>query len=56
MWRQHRYKILFSLLLLLSGLLLAIDTGDAKHSNEFDALDILGEGTTLLVACGNTTV
>ena len=52
MWRQHRYKILFSLLLLLSGLLLAIDTGDAKHSNEFDWLDILGEGTTLLVACG----
>ncbi|KUM54535.1 GGDEF domain-containing protein [Rheinheimera sp. EpRS3] len=52
MWRQHRYKILFSLLLLLSGLLLAIDTGDAKQNNEFDALDILGEGTTLLVACG----
>lgn len=52
MWRQHRYKMLFSLLLLLSGLLLAIDIGSAKHSNEFDWLDILGEGTTLLVACG----
>mgnify|MGYP005841049651 CR=1 FL=1 len=52
MWRQHRYKILFSLLLLLSSLLLAINTGDAKHSHEFDWLDVLGEGTTLLVACG----
>lgn len=52
MWRQHRYKILLSLILLLCGLLLALNTGAAKHSNEFDALDILGEGTTLLVACG----
>ena len=52
MWRQHRYKILLSLVLLLCGLLLALNTGAAKHSNEFDALDILGEGTTLLVACG----
>ncbi|MEO3679446.1 GGDEF domain-containing protein [Rheinheimera sp. FR7-31] len=52
MWRQHRYKILLSLVLLLCGLLLALNTGAAKHSTEFDTLDILGEGTTLLVACG----
>lgn len=52
MWRQHRYKILLSLMLLVGGLLLALNTGAAKHSTEFDALDILGEGTTLLVACG----
>ena len=52
MWRQHRYKILLSLMLLVGGLLLAINTGAAKHSSEFDALDMLGEGTTLLVACG----
>ncbi|WP_215395651.1 GGDEF domain-containing protein [Rheinheimera oceanensis] len=52
MWRQHQYKMLFSLLLLLSGMLLAIDIGSAKPGNEFDWLDILGEGTTLLVACG----
>lgn len=52
MWRQHRYKILLSLVLLLCGLLLALNTGAAKHSAEFDTLDILGEGTTLLVACG----
>lgn len=52
MWRQHRYKILLSLILLVGGLLLAINTGTAKHSSEFDALDMLGEGTTLLVACG----
>ncbi|MEH8016710.1 GGDEF domain-containing protein [Rheinheimera muenzenbergensis] len=52
MWRQHRYKILLSLLLLAGGLLLAINAGDAKPQIELDALDILGEGTTLLVACG----
>ena len=52
MWRQHRYKILLSLMLLVGGLLLAINTGAAKHSSKFDALDMLGEGTTLLVACG----
>ena len=52
MWQQHRYKLLSSLLLLSSGLLLAIHTGDAKPGHEFDWLDILGEGTTLLVACG----
>ncbi|WP_231702569.1 GGDEF domain-containing protein [Rheinheimera lutimaris] len=52
MWRQHRYKMLFSLLLLLSGLLLAVNSGNAKLSNEFDWLDVLGEGTTLLVAIG----
>ncbi|MBU1309029.1 MAG: GGDEF domain-containing protein [Gammaproteobacteria bacterium] len=52
MWRQHRYKILLSLLLLAGGLLLAINAGNAKPQIELDALDILGEGTTLLVACG----
>ena len=52
MWRHHRYKLLFSLLLLLSGLLLAIHTGKPKPGNEFDWFDILGEGTTLLVASG----
>lgn len=52
MWRQHRYKILLSLLLTICSLLLAINAGDTKQSFEFDALDILGEGTTLLVACG----
>lgn len=52
MWRQHRYKILLSLLLTICSLLLAINAGDTKQSVEFDALDILGEGTTLLVACG----
>ncbi|MBV2129085.1 GGDEF domain-containing protein [Arsukibacterium indicum] len=52
MWRQHRYKMLLSALLLLSGLLLAVNTGEAKAGNQFDWLDVLGEGTTLLVACG----
>ncbi|MDX3773679.1 GGDEF domain-containing protein [Chromatiaceae bacterium AAb-1] len=52
MWRQHRYKLAFSMLLLLGGLLLAINSGDVKQSNELDWLDVLGEGTTLLVACG----
>lgn len=52
MWRQHRYKLLSSLLLLVSGLLLALHTGNVKPGNEFDWLDMLGEGTTLLVACG----
>tara|TARA_R110002126_G_scaffold75469_28_gene188454 strand:- start:5221 stop:6117 length:897 start_codon:yes stop_codon:yes gene_type:complete len=52
MWQHHRYKILFSALLLLSGLVLAVNTGNAKPGNELDWLDVLGEGTTLLVACG----
>lgn len=41
---------MFSLLLLLSGLLMAIAAGSLKPSQLFDPLDILGEGTTLLVA------
>lgn len=52
MWRQHRYKLTCSLLLLLSGFLLALYCGYAKQSHEFDWVDVLGEGTTLLVACG----
>ncbi|RVT45551.1 GGDEF domain-containing protein [Rheinheimera sediminis] len=52
MWRQHRYKLLCSLLLLLSAFLLALYCGNAKQSYEFDWVDVLGEGTTLLVACG----
>ena len=50
MWRLHRYKFIFSLLLLVSGLLMAIAAGSLKPSQLFDPLDILGEGTTLLVA------
>lgn len=52
MWRQHRYKILLSLLLLTFSFVLAAHAGNLKPRAEFDALDILGEGTTLLVACG----
>lgn len=51
MWRLHRYKLIFSALLLLSGLLMAVSAGSLKSSQLFDALDILGESTTLLVAC-----
>ncbi|HEY9042827.1 MAG TPA: GGDEF domain-containing protein [Rheinheimera sp.] len=50
MWRLHRYKLVFSVLLLLSGLLIAVSFGNLKPVQLFDALDILGEGTTLLVA------
>ncbi|MDX1537034.1 GGDEF domain-containing protein [Arsukibacterium sp.] len=52
MWQQHRYKLLCSLLLLVSGLLLALHSGNVKAGLQFDWLDMLGEGTTLLVACG----
>ena len=51
MWRLHRYKLVFSVLLLLSGLLIAVSFGSLKSAQLFDTLDILGEGTTLLVAC-----
>ena len=51
MWRLHRYKLVFSVLLLLSALLMAVSFGSLKPVQLFDTLDILGEGTTLLVAC-----
>lgn len=51
MWRQHKYKLLSSLLLLSSGLLMAALTGSLKTRATMDVLDMLGEGITLLVAC-----
>ncbi|MDP5141803.1 GGDEF domain-containing protein [Rheinheimera baltica] len=51
MWRQHTYKLLFSTLLLCGGLLMATNAGELKQSQAFDWIDVLGEGTTFLVAC-----
>lgn len=50
MWRQHLYKIMLTLPLLSSGLLLALSLGMLKQPAELDWLDILGEGVVLLVA------
>ena len=50
MWRLHINKIMLTIPLLTSGLLLAIWLGTPKATSYVDALDILGEGVVLLVA------
>ncbi|MFN6971096.1 MAG: GGDEF domain-containing protein [Rheinheimera sp.] len=52
MWKQHQRKLLFSLFVLWCHLLLAFQLGDLKPGIDIDLIDILGEGTTLMVCCG----
>jgi diguanylate cyclase (GGDEF)-like protein len=52
MWKQHQRKLLFSMFVLCSHLFLAFQLGDLKPSVEIDLIDLLGEGTTLMVCCG----
>lgn len=51
MWQLHQQKLMFSGLLLLSSLLLALQLGDVKPLAAVDLIDALGEGCTLLVCC-----
>lgn len=51
MWQLHQQKLVFSGLLLLSSLLLALQLGDVKPLAAVDLIDALGEGCTLLVCC-----
>lgn len=52
MWRQHQRKLAVSCLLLSGALTLALQLGQWKGLAAIDWLDVLGEGTALLVVSG----
>ncbi len=52
MWRHHLNKLVFSLLLLLAGISLALHYGSLKSWGQLDLWDSVGELTSLTVAIG----
>jgi len=52
MWRHHHRKLAFTLLLLIVGFVLALRFGTLKEAGLIDWLDVLAEGSALLVVCG----
>ena len=52
MWRHHLNKMLYSLLLLIAGITLALQYGSFKPFDRLDLWDSVGELTSLTVAIG----